>query len=171
MRLGPNRPRAGSSTATISHQQLQTVTDSSGFIVAARVKHDMKRLPSGGRLGSTYWRQIRLEYGFDKVRVEVSTKDPNMAVGDDLLMALKVLLDRSSATRCIAPLTNLLTYRSSLNQRELVGIVSAFNTLHDISMVNRASQEQLWVDLEVHRQVSVGAPLGFAPLGPQPLAI
>lgn len=131
----------------ILQQQLQIVRDSSGRIVAQRVKHDMKQLPPGGRLGNVYWRQIRVEYGFHKVRVEVSVRDPNMAVGDDLLMAMKVLLDRSSASRCISPLTNLLTYRSTLNQMELVGIIGALNTLHDTGMVNRAAQEQLWVDL------------------------
>lgn len=87
----------------ISHQQLQTVRDAAGRIVSQRVKHDMKKLPSGGRLGATYWRQLRVEFGFDKVRVEVTTRDPNMPIGDDLLMALKALLDRSSATRCISP--------------------------------------------------------------------
>lgn len=77
-------------------------------------------------------------------------------------------------------LTNLLTYRSTLNQREFVGIISAFNTLHDTVMVNKASQEQLWVDalkcivrrlLGLHERTPPHTPLETRPLATEDIGM
>lgn len=134
--------------ASVTRQRVESSIDSQGRSLSQRVLQNTRALPSKThRLGAGYWKRIRTELGFTDSQVGVKVLDVNQEVGDDVIAAPKSCTDKSSSSRCVGPLTQLLAFRSHLNQREFCGIVSCTNTLAETSLINRSVQSQLWVDV------------------------
>jgi hypothetical protein len=123
-----------------------------GLTLRERVRRDIaakkaETASSGkqGRLSATYWRNLKSQYTAGESLVQMlAVADTTASTSSALIGALEIALRANAATRSSDPLVAALSSATSLNQRELVGLLK---NIHKASHIGRMQQDQLYVEV------------------------
>lgn len=129
----------------VSMQRLAT-TQVGGRTARDCVVEAIRNSPRNSRLGQTFWRELSQQYGFDDSDVKLKPRSKSDVVGDDLAGSLALCFDPNPATRTVSSLSSVLSARSALNQRELIGLLNALPSMAGVG-VAKGSIDQLWLDV------------------------
>lgn len=134
---------------TIPQEQLNSSVNNAGLSPQAQVEQDIRSArASGSRLGASYWRGFSQQFGFDQLNsAPLVVRDPNEAVGADLLAGISKAIHRAPAQRDSSELRQLLQFRPSLNQKEFVGVANSFFRMSQQQLLNRPALFDLWLTL------------------------
>ena len=112
----------------ISQVQL-TQHEVRGRTLLSRITADHAEISSrGGRLSGVYWTKLRAEYGVE-CGPPLKVINPNQPVSPALCNALAVAKHNNAALRSKRELSAFFGTCTSLNQKEMVGIVKFFSEL------------------------------------------
>ena len=97
-----------------------------GQLLRDRILSDKNNLPAGGRLSSTYYSQLLMEWAGDQQSFANLKPDiQGESISDSLVQALECCSKTNPAARTTEPLEAILRHASAMNQTEIFGMVKA----------------------------------------------